>query len=415
MEAEIIAVGSEIMLGDIQNTHAQYLSVQLCELGIDVLFHTAVGDNEKRLTETVQTALSRCDLLIITGGLGPTKDDLTKEIVCRALEIPLKRDEKIQSSIERYFQKSGCSMTENNLRQADCPEGATILENPNGTAPGLIIQKGNIQVILLPGPPGELRPLFEQQVKPHLSKQMGKTILSHNIHVFDIGESKVDSLVADIMDGKNPTLGVYAKDGEVRLRATAKADSKEKCEEMLRPMIKEIRNRLDPFIYGIDVKSLENALVQTALKKKKTFALAESCTGGMVAQRVTSIPGASEVFSYGIVSYSNKIKEKQLGVKKKTLKKYSAVSSQTAEEMAEQARKKGKADVGISITGIAGPGGGSKEKPVGLVYIGVSTKEKCFSFKYLFARGLQNERDAIRNRACKQALDLARKAIDQLP
>lgn len=414
MKAEIIAVGSEILLGDIQNTHAQYISRQLTELGIDMLFHTAVGDNHNRLTEVVNAALERCDLILITGGLGPTQDDVTKKVVCEAMGLPLILDEEIKKSIEKYFSRTGRDMTENNLQQAYRPKNAKVLQNKNGTAPGLIIDKEDRLIILLPGPPGELIPMFEQEVKPFLSNKMNETILSHNIHIFDVGESKVDDILHDLMNGKNPTLGIYAKDGEVRARVTAKAKSKERCEEMLTPIIKEIKSRLNDNIYGIDVDSLENALVQKALKHKKIIALAESCTGGMVAQRITSIPGASECFGYGIVSYSNEVKERELGVDVNALKNFGAVSKQVAISMANMARKKGNADVGIGITGIAGPGGGSKEKPVGLVYIGVSTKQGTQANEYNFARGLQNERDAIRNRACKQALDLARRAIDKL-
>ncbi len=413
MNAEIIAVGSEILLGDIQNTHAQYLSHQLAPLGVNVLRHTAVGDNKKRLTDAVTGALSRCDTLIITGGLGPTQDDLTRDVVAKTLHVPLVLDCDLLAGIRAYFDRLGGDMPESNKRQAYRPQSSVVLPNANGTAPGLLLKKDGKRVFLLPGPPGELKPMFEASVRPYFERLLGETIVSHNVHLFGLGESKVDEMLGDLMAGENPTVGVYAKDGEVRVRVTAKGKTQEACEASMRPILEEMKKTFKKHIYGIDIGTLENALVQKALSLHKTVALAESCTGGMVAQRITSIPGASGCFAYGIVSYANRIKAEELGVSKSDLETFGAVSEQVAEQMAKNARQKGRADVGIGITGIAGPDGGTKEKPVGLVYIGVSTKEKTRVKRCNFSRGLANERGAIRNRACLQALYLALLALDK--
>lgn len=413
MNSELVAVGTEILLGNITNSHARYLSNQLAELGINVLYHTAVGDNRERLREVVEMAFCRSDLIVFTGGLGPTKDDLTKEIVCQVLGIPLVEDAETEQRIETYFERLRREMPENNRKQAMVPAGAKLFPNENGTAPGIAVQHQGKCILLLPGPPQELIPMYQNQVRPFLSRFSSSTIRSRNLRIYGLGESKVDELLGEILDQENPTVALYAKEGEVLARITAKADVTQRCEQMIGKTEKQIREILGDFIYGVDVDSLEEQLVKELLERHRSLALAESCTGGLVAQKITSIPGASGCFQYGIVSYSNQVKESQLGVSSGTLEQYGAVSPQVAREMAEHARRNGGADIGIGITGIAGPDGGTPEKPVGLVYIGVATNRTLKAVECRLGRGLPDERASIRNRASLKALSLALEALHQ--
>lgn len=414
MNAEIIAVGSEILIGDICNTHAQYLSQELTALGVNVLWHTSVGDNPGRLKEIAQRALGRSDLVVFTGGLGPTEDDLTKQTVCEALQIELVKNDSIARDIEQYFRKMGREMSESNYKQALMPKGAKIFPNSNGTAPGFAIQKDHTIALLLPGPPGELTPMYQQSVRPFLQACTDAVILSHNIHFFGIGESKVDQVLNDMLNGSNPSIGLYAKQGEVRARLTARANSKQECEAMLKPLIDQIQQRLKEYIYGIDVSTLENALVLAATQRKATVAVAESCTGGMIASRIASVAGASQCFCCGAVTYSNEMKQRMLGVSAEALKEHGAVSPQVAEQMAQQVRELAHATVGVSTTGIAGPSGGTPEKPVGLVYVGVSTRSGNRVYKLTLSKGLEDERESIRNQAAMFALNAAREAVQSL-
>lgn len=376
--AEILCVGTEILLGDIDNTNATFLSQRLAELGISVYRHTAVGDNPKRLKAALSDALCHADLVVMSGGLGPTYDDLTKETVAEYFGAPLELDAHSLERIEGYFKATGRVMTDNNKKQAMMPRGAVIFDNDYGTAPALALSSPDASktVIMLPGPPHELIPIFNEKVISYLRQRSEMVILSRNIHIFGMGESMVESKIEDIMRlSKNPTVAPYCKEGEVRLRVTASANSSEEAERLCDEMIERIsKTEVGAYIYGVDVHSLEAAVVKFLNEKGLTLSCAESCTGGLTARRITDISGCSQVFLGGCVTYANEAKVKLLGVSEETLAKYGAVSEQTAAEMARGARIRLGSDVAVSITGIAGPGGGSEDKPVGTVFVGLSTK-----------------------------------------
>ncbi|MBZ4646256.1 MAG: competence/damage-inducible protein [Clostridia bacterium] len=408
MNAEIIAVGTELLLGQILNTNAQFLSVELSNLGIDVYFQTVVGDNQKRLEETLQTALKRADIVILTGGLGPTKDDLTKETIAQVLNLQLKLHQESLDKIKEFFAKMHRVMASNNEKQAFLPEGSIILPNNNGTAPGCIIEKDNNIVIMLPGPPKEMQPMFKEYVYPYLLKKSPYTIYSKVLRIFGIGESSLEEKLIDIFENQsNPTIAPYAKQGEVTLRITAKCESEEVAKGLIAPVEEQIRNRLGIMVYGIEEESLEEVTCKLLMEKNLTLATAESCTGGLLAEKITSTPGISKCFHTGVVTYSNESKVNLLGVSQDTLQQYGAVSCQTALEMAKGIRERSKADIGISITGIAGPGGGTPQKPVGLVYVGMATQQKCW---YNELR-LVGNRERIRNITVMNALDMLRKYL----
>ncbi len=409
MNAEIIAVGTEILLGQIVNTNAKYISEKLADAGVNVYFETVVGDNPERLKTSLELAFSRVDTVILTGGLGPTQDDLTKETVAAYFNKKLIRDEYSMSKIETRMQRLGAVMTENNRKQADMPEGCIILENMNGTAPGCIIEENGKTAIMLPGPPTEMMAMFDDSVMPYLMKRTGAVIKSLSLRIFGKGESLVETEVRDLMEGKNPTVAPYAKEGEVELRITARANSEEEAEKLIEPVKQELVKRLGDVIYGYDGDSLETVAVKKLIKQKKTVSTAESCTGGMVASAITSVSGSSDIFGYGFVTYANEAKQGLVGVNPETLEQYGAVSAQTAMEMAKGAREKAGSDIGVSTTGIAGPGGGSKEKPVGLVYIAISTKDKT-EYKKL---SLTGNRERIRRLTVKNVMNMIIKSIDE--
>ncbi len=411
MKAEIIAVGTEILIGDINNTHAQYLSRELASLGISVLWHTTVGDNQNRLKEAIITGIKRSDLIIFTGGLGPTKDDLTKEIVAKELSKKLVKDMRAKNNIESMLKKAKREITNNNYKQALVIEGSKVFYNENGTAPGMAINENGKIIILLPGPPLELIPMFEKDVKSYIMNLTDYIILSHNIHLYGIGESKVDEVLADILEGSNPTVGIYAKTGEVRVRITSNAKNKQIAEELMKKPMDIVIERLSKFIYGIDVENMQTAVVRAAIQNGKKLSVAESCTGGLIASNIVSVAGSSKCFDCGVVSYSNEIKEKVLKVDNSILKKYGAVSPEVAEQMAIGVRKISGADIGISTTGIAGPGGGDKEKPVGLVYVGISTEYETKTYKLLLAQNKQTKRQTIRDLTALFAMNEARKKL----
>ncbi len=378
--AEILCVGTELLLGDIVNTNAAYLSRRLAELGIHVYRHTAVGDNPKRLCHALEAAFSEADLVITSGGLGPTYDDLTKETVAAFFGLEMEMHAESLEQIRGYFARTGRVMTKNNEKQAMMPRGARVFPNHYGTAPSLAVIGGKNNektVIMLPGPPGELQPIFEEEIRPYLRSRRESVLVSKNIHIFGMGESAVEEKLKGIMtDSLNPTVAPYCKEGEVRLRVTAESDTEEAAGTLCDGMIERIRQtEVGPYIYGIDIESLERAVVDYLHKNGLTLACAESCTGGLIAKRITDIAGCSDVFLGGCVTYSNEAKQSLLGVSGESLEKYGAVSEQVAREMAKGVREKLRADIGVSATGIAGPGGGSKEKPVGTVYVGISTKE----------------------------------------
>ena len=414
--AEILCVGTELLLGDIVNTNASFLSQKLAELGINVYRHTVVGDNPERLKAALRSAIDTCDLVITSGGLGPTYDDLTKETVAASFGLELQMHQPSLDRIKEYFARTGRVMTKNNEKQAMMPVGAHVFDNDYGTAPALAVcdEQNNKTVIMLPGPPGELIPLFHHKVAPFLREHSDFVIVSKNIHIFGIGESAVEEKIKDIMtNAANPTVAPYCKEGEVRLRVTAKAASENEAIMMCDKMVKTVCNSpVGEFVYGIDVDSLENALVNALHKHSLTLATAESCTGGLIAQRITSVAGCSDVFFGGCVTYTNDVKHKLLGVSEETLNRYGAVSEQTAMEMAKGARERLGVDVAVSATGIAGPGGGTAETPVGTVFIGVSTSEGE-SFRRLSLSSMRS-REYIRIVSSSNAIDLALKSIQKL-
>ncbi len=409
MKAEIIAVGTEILLGDILNTNAQYLSKELAALGIEVYFQTVVGDNPKRLKDTIFQALTRADLILTTGGLGPTEDDLTKETVAEYFEEELVLDEKALSQIQEMFDRIGKPMTENNRKQAMVPkENGIVLYNEYGTAPGIIIEKNGKTAVLMPGPPRETVPMFENQVKPYLQKKQEYTFVSEILRVAGIGESAMETMVKDLIDHQtNPTIAPYAKDGESILRITAKAKSEEEARSMIAPVKEQIRERLGNAVYAEGETNLQTVVAEMLLEQGKRIAVAESCTGGMIVSELVEYPGISSVLLEGCVTYSNEAKMHRLGVKRETLEKYTAVSKETAAEMAEGIAKNSGADIGIATTGIAGPDGGSAEQPIGLVYIGLYHNGKT-EVKECHYTGKRNK---IRHRATYQALNFLRKAL----
>ena len=376
MKCELISVGTEILLGDIVNTNAHYLSNELAALGIDVLFQHTVGDNAKRLTSTLELALSESDCVILTGGLGPTEDDITKEVCAKYFGYPLLRDEEILKDIKSYFVKKNLEMPVSNEKQAYVPKPSITLYNENGTAPGSILEKDGKSIIILPGPPKEMIPMFKKSVVPYLSKFTQGVIKSISIRTFGIGESAMAEKVSHLLQMENPTVAPYAKSGEALLRVTAKAETEEKAEKLLSPVVKEIEELLSDYVYTKDKNSIEEVTVELLKEKNLTLATAESCTAGLISKRITDISGASAVYCGSVVSYSNDVKMNVLGVREESLKKYGAVSEAVAAEMALGALKLLGTDLAVSITGIAGPLSDNTDKEVGLIYIAVTDGEK---------------------------------------
>lgn len=412
MVVELISVGTEILLGNIVNTNAAYLAEQCAGLGLSCYYQSVVGDNAERLTGALQMALERSDIVILGGGLGPTQDDLTKEVTAKVLGLNLVRDEHTRERIQEYLEANGFkNVTENNWKQALAPEGAIIIDNENGTAPGLIIEKNGKRVILLPGPPNEMIPMFEKDIYPYLNAIEPGVIYSKTVKVCGVGESMAETMIQDLIEKQNnPTIATYAKTGEVHLRVTAKAENDKEARKLVKPMVKELKGRFGNSIYTTDTEvTLEKSIVDLLEANHLTVATAESCTGGLVSARLINVPGASEVFKAGYVSYSNKTKRKLFGVKRSSLEKYGAVSSTVAKEMAKGAALLSKADVAVSVTGIAGPDGGTEEKPVGLVYIGCQVRGKMEVKEYHF----KGNRNKVREASVSAALSLMRECILQ--
>lgn len=413
MNAEIISVGTELLLGQVVNTDTAIVARELSALGINLHYSSVVGDNPERLEQAVNMAICRSDLLIMTGGLGPTEDDLTKETTAKCAGRELTLHEESLRRIESYFHERPVS--ENQRKQAMLPEGCTVLRNNNGTAPGCLFEAENgCKIMMLPGPPSELEPMFREEAMPLLKKENGGAIISHNIHVFGRGEAPVAQEMADLMDTANPTLAPYAKEGEMFLRVTAKADSAEEADQLCQPLIDEITGRLGAYVYGVDAESLEKRVVELLIKNGKKISTAESCTGGLLAKRITDIAGSSAVFEKGVVTYANEVKEDLLGVPHEMLRTYGAVSEPVARAMAEGALQKSGADIAIGITGIAGPDGGTAEKPVGLIYIALSDGQNTWTVKRN-PIGRTKSREWHRHCAASQALDMARRYLQGLP
>lgn len=397
MTAEIICVGTELLLGNIVNTNVAFLSEKLAYLGINCYFQTVVGDNRDRLLSVINTALSRADILIFSGGLGPTEDDLTKETVAEALGKKLIRDKWAEQEIADYFALRGRIPTDNNWKQADVIEGCEILYNKNGTAPGIFVSEGEKTVILLPGPPLELKSMFTDSVMPKLQQKCGQVFYSQTVKIVGPGESSVETQILDMLNTQeNPTIAPYAKTGEVHLRVTARAKDEKEAREKTAPVVEELYRRFGKAVYTTDAdETLEMALTKLLIKKKYTMTTAESCTGGMIAARMVNAPGVSAVLKSGFITYANEAKEELLGVSHDTLEKFGAVSRETAEEMAEGAVKAAHTDVAVAVTGIAGPDGGTKEKPVGLVYIGVNVRGNVEVREYHFSGSRQKIRESV--------------------
>ncbi len=405
MKAEIITVGTEILLGDIVNTNSQFLAKELASIGVEVYYQETVGDNETRLLNLLEEAFKRSDIVITTGGLGPTNDDITKEIAAKYFNQELVFYSDIWENIKSYFEKLGLKPTENNKKQAYFPKDCIILDNPNGTAPGVILKKENKMIILLPGPPKEMIPMFNNSVKSYLQSLTDYKLVSKTLRFIGIGESELEEKLIDIINSQsNPTIAPYAKENEVTLRITAKSKDDEKANDLIKSIEEKIKDRVGKYIYGYDDTTLEETVAKLLVKNNMTIAVSESCTGGMVSSKLIDYPGISQSFIEGCVTYSNEAKMNRLGVKKETLDKYGAVSSETAIEMAVGIAKNLNTNIGLSTTGVAGPGGGTDEKPVGLVYIGIYINGDVKVKKCNFS----GSRDKIRNRATNEALNLLR-------
>lgn len=410
MKVELISVGTELLLGNIVNTNARYLAEKCAVLGLSVCYQSTVGDNRERMASVIETALNRSDMIILSGGLGPTEDDITKDVCAEVMGFALKEDAAVRRHLEDWYRSRKLTdLPDSNWGQALVPEGATVFMNGNGTAPGLAMEKDGKIAILLPGPPSELYPLMEKQVYPYIQSRQSGIIRSQMVKICGYGESKVEEMLLDLIDSQsNPTLATYAKTKEVHLRVTARAETDEEAKKLLKPVVKEIRRRFGTAVYTVDEEmTLEDVVVRLLKKYELTVTTAESCTGGLLAARLVNVPGVSDVFREGFITYSNKAKRKILDVSKTTLRKYGAVSEQTAKEMAAGGVFASDADICVAVTGIAGPDGGTEEKPVGLVYIACYMKdlvevEKC-EFK--------GNREKIREQTVVQALDLLRRSI----
>ena len=414
MVTELIAVGTEILLGNIVNTNSAYLSEKCAELGLAVYYQSVVGDNPDRMKSVIKTALDRSDVIILTGGLGPTEDDLTKEITAEVMGFPLVEDAHTRELMEAYLKEYEKNhpqrrITKNNYKQTMVPEGAIVMDNHNGTAPGLIMEKKGKTAILLPGPPNEMVPMFEESVYPYLRKKQPEIIYSRMVKISGIGESQVAEEIQDLIDKQtNPTIAPYAKTGEVHLRVTTKAEDEKKCKEMIKPIVRELKKRFGKYVFATrEDKTLEEAVVDLLKEKNMTLSLAESCTGGAVAARIVNVPGASDALMCGYVTYTNRAKRKCLGVKKSTLNKEGAVSAKCAKEMAKGGAKAARTDVCLSVTGLAGPGGGTKETPVGTVFMGCTCAGKTTTREFHFT----GNRSRIRGQAVAQALTFIRDSL----
>lgn len=403
MRAELVSVGTELLLGQIVDTHSAFLSQELSQLGVNVYFHTSVGDNRERLKGVVRTAVSRSELVIFTGGLGPTEDDLTKETVAEVLEIPLVEHPPSVAALEQLFTERGLSVPSSNYKQALMFKGGKVFPNPNGTAPGVAVSAGSVTCVLLPGPPTELYPMYQTQVRPFLEsiRMSEEVVVSKVLRFFGIGESHLTERVEELIQNQtNPTLAPLAKEGEVTLRLTAKAPDRQQALGLIAPVKEKVLQAVGGFVYGEDEDTLEKLVVSTLRKQGRTVALAESCTGGLLARTLTSVPGSSAVFHGGIVCYSNQVKAGMLGVPRKVLETHGAVSMETALALAEGARSRLDSDFALSVTGVAGPDP-SEDQPVGLVYLGFAERGEPARAYRLDLRG---SREKIQIQAVKHAL-----------
>lgn len=418
MNCEILCIGTELLHGDIINSNAAYISKSLAAIGVDVHYHSVVGDNPKRMKAAFDLAFSRANVVICTGGLGPTKDDITKEILAEYFNLPMEFDEKSLEHLKTRYSRFNKDMPENNLRQTYFPKGSIILTNNNGTANACMvdvemnaesISDFNRKIgILLPGPPREMMPLIDEEVIPYLSKYSHEVVVGYKVAVMSVGESMAETMIMDLIDNQtNPTIAPYAGDGKMVFRVTAKAESKERADELIKPVIDELLKRFGVNAFVLETDKIEDVTCKRLIEGGLTIATAESCTGGLIASKLVSYSGISKVFKEGFVTYSNEAKIRTLGVKKETIDKFSEVSEEVAKEMAEGACRMTGADIGVATTGIAGPSGGTDEKPVGLVYTCVYYKGEYAVLKNVY----NGSRDGIRERAALNAIELIRKSI----
>lgn len=413
MIGEIICVGNELLIGDTLNTNTFYLSQQLTLLGVEVAYQSVVGDHEERLLEAIEQAKKRSDIVVFSGGLGPTYDDMTKETVAKSLGMAMVMDEPSLEMIKDFFIKLNREMADTNIKQALRPEGGICLVNGNGTAPGIYVEKEDVHYFLLPGPPRELEPMFINCVKP-IIEQLSKTVIASRIfRLIGIGESDLAQKIGHIMDvSTNPRVAPYAKLGSVHIRITASSESKEKSETMVEAMTEELMPFIEPYCYTTENKKLEEVVVEMLKEQNLTLALAESCTGGLLSSRIVSVSGVSEVYKGGFVTYANEAKESWLNVDAELIANCGAVSEEVVSAMAQGAKKVASTDIGVAITGIAGPGGGTKEKPVGTVYIGIAYKEQVLIEKLVRPGMRQKIREYSTQNALILLYNFLKKRID---
>ncbi|MBR6633960.1 MAG: competence/damage-inducible protein A [Clostridia bacterium] len=414
VNAEIICVGTELLLGDIIDTNSAHLSQGLAELGINLFHRETVGDNHDRLVHVLKSAIGENDIVITSGGLGATCDDITKEAVAEAMGLELVLHEPSLRRIEEHYRRRGAVMTENNIKQAYLPQGAIVFDNEYGTAPIIAVQKDGKTVILLPGVPRELIPMFDEKIKPWLKEQFSdSTIVSRNLRLYGIGEAAAEDVLRDLMDSyTNPTIAPYAKTGEVLLRLTARGKNENECNALIDSLQEKVFERVGEFVYGIDVDSLEAELNRVLREKKLTVAFAESCTGGMCAKRVIDVPGASNVIGMSVVTYSKEAKIKLLGINPETVEKHGTISAECAVEMAEGLRSLSGADISVSVTGVAGPDT-DEGKAVGTVFVGVASPRGVRVSEFNLARG-KREREYIRTLAANAVINEARVEAERL-
>ncbi|MBR2151810.1 MAG: competence/damage-inducible protein A [Clostridia bacterium] len=407
MNAEIIAVGSEITTGDITDTNSAYLSKRLTELGINIVAQTAVPDNAKRIVAALAAAIPRSQLIIFTGGLGPTPDDLTKETLCKAIGLPLVENEESINRIKQYFARKGMEMAEANRKQALFPEKAIILPNAVGTADGCIIESGNQCIVMFPGPPYEMKKMYEDCVLPYITKKLDRVVLVKTLKVYGMGESTIADKLGDILKSTDPTVATYVGNGDIRIKITATGLSKAECIAKYEPVVSAIKELLGKVVYADEDKSISQVVVDSLSEQGKMIAVAESCTGGLVSKMITDISGASKVFEYGVSAYANRVKTEVLGVSKELLDEKGAVSAEVAEAMAEGVKKASGADIGIATTGYASGGEGVPADEVGLVYISLCDGNRVFTRKIMAGHG-GSDREKVRIAAAMNCFDMAR-------
>lgn len=409
--AEILTIGTEILLGDIVDTNSAWISRRLAELGVGIFRHTTVGDNPERIVAAMREASTRADLVITTGGLGPTSDDLTNECLATLAGVGMVEYPEAREHIETKFRQFGREPSPSNYKQALFPEGTALIPNPLGTAPGAMLVVDGALFATLPGVPSEMHGMFDETLAPTIRTKSEGSIVSRTLWFVGMGESAIAERVQDFLDADDPTVAPLAGQGKVRLRITTRAASPEAAEEKISPVEEEILARLGDVFFGYDSETLESSVARLLTDNHRTVALAESCTGGLLAKRLTDLPGSSAYFKEGLVTYSNEAKERRLGVSHDTLVSHGAVSEETAREMSEGVRKLSGADYGLSVTGVAGPDGGTEEKPVGLVWVGIST-ETGTTAKRLDLTAWAKSREAIRERSANMAFDALRQTIE---